>query len=385
MADNIRLLMQLIRCEITGEIIDASQFSDFTDDEWKQLYSFSKRYDLVHLVADSLVINNVISEGEIKDKFKKQILLAGYRYQKMEYETEALKEVLNNSGVEFIILKGYIMRDLYPEPWMRTSCDIDILVHESNFEEAKAVIFKELNYEFSNIKNHDVEAVAPSDVHIELHFKLCDSNDERKYNRLLKNVWDYTEQKEEGSCERFLTREMFYYYHIAHMAKHFEEGGCGIRPFIDLWLLNNKLCCDQALKDKYLREGELEKFNEIVCDLSNAWFENGPQTSLLSKVESYILTGGTYGSVRMKIAATRKADESKLHYIISKIWIPFERLCLIYPKLKNRRILQPYYEVCRIFKIASNPIMKERLNDFRNSSDDDNAQTSKLMSELGLN
>lgn len=29
-----------------------------------------------------------------------------------------------------------------------------------------------------------------------------------------------------------MKEEMFYFYHIAHLAKHFEVGGCGIRQII---------------------------------------------------------------------------------------------------------------------------------------------------------
>ena len=54
-----------------------------------------------------------------------------------------------------------------------------------------------------------------------------------------------------------MTDEMFYFYHIAHMAKHFEEGGCGIRPFIDLWTLDNIKDVDHDKRDELLSRGNL--------------------------------------------------------------------------------------------------------------------------------
>ena len=74
---------------------------------------------------------------------------------------------------------------------------------------------------------------------------------------VLKNVWQsaFLQKKKEHCYE--MTDEMFYFYHIAHMAKHFEEGGCGIRPFIDLWTLDNIKDVDHDKRDELLSQGNL--------------------------------------------------------------------------------------------------------------------------------
>ena len=40
------------------------------------------------------------------------------------------------------------------------------------------------------------------------------------------------------------------------MAKHFENGGCGVRPFIDLWILNHRRPFDRAKRESLLRDGD---------------------------------------------------------------------------------------------------------------------------------
>ncbi|MBO4954226.1 MAG: nucleotidyltransferase family protein, partial [Clostridia bacterium] len=36
--------------------------------------------------------------------------------------------------IDFMPLKGAVIRQYYPEPWMRTSCDIDIHVKKDRLE-----------------------------------------------------------------------------------------------------------------------------------------------------------------------------------------------------------------------------------------------------------
>ena len=81
----IRTMMDLIAYEVCGKNIDKSQYS-FTDKELAKLYRLAKSHDLAHLVGDALIKNNLIGDSEVKAKFQKQIMLAVYRYEKINYE-----------------------------------------------------------------------------------------------------------------------------------------------------------------------------------------------------------------------------------------------------------------------------------------------------------
>jgi hypothetical protein len=48
----------------------------------------------------------------------------------MKHEFERICLVLEKAKIPHIPLKGSVLRKLYKEPWLRTSCDIDILVQE---------------------------------------------------------------------------------------------------------------------------------------------------------------------------------------------------------------------------------------------------------------
>ena len=123
MENIVRVMMNLIACEVCGKEIDRTQY-ELSREELEKLYELSKSHDLAHIVGNSLIKNGLVTDPELKAAFKKQIMTAVYRYEKIQYELTRLKDVLNEAKIPFIPLKGSVIRKFYPEPWLRTSCDI---------------------------------------------------------------------------------------------------------------------------------------------------------------------------------------------------------------------------------------------------------------------
>ena len=132
----------LICFEINGGELCEEIKNLITPDVLPLLFKFSKRYDVAHLVGDALDRNGLLPDGaEVKKRFLQERNLAVYRYEQIQYELEQICETLNEANIPFIPLKGSVIRSLYPEPWMRTSCDIDIFVDESaDLEQALSII-----------------------------------------------------------------------------------------------------------------------------------------------------------------------------------------------------------------------------------------------------
>ena len=111
------------------------------------LYGVSKKHDIAHLVGDALIKNGLIEDGDLKSQFQNQTLMAVCRYENLNYEFGRICEILEETRIPFIPLKGAVIRQYYPEPWMRTSCDIDILVHEEDLERAVKILKEKAQYE----------------------------------------------------------------------------------------------------------------------------------------------------------------------------------------------------------------------------------------------
>ena len=78
--------------------------------------------------------------------FKNARLMAIYRYEQSRYELNRICKTLNDAQISFVPLKGAVIRNYYSEPWLRTSCDIDVLVREEDLKQAVKVLVSELHY-----------------------------------------------------------------------------------------------------------------------------------------------------------------------------------------------------------------------------------------------
>lgn len=336
------IMMNLIANDVFGTAIDLKNLHLSVDD-LKQLYILSKKHDLAHLVGDALIRHKLLSDGEIKAKFEKQMMMAVYRYEKINYELKRLREVMDEAEIPFIPLKGSVIRQYYPEPWMRTSCDIDILVQEKNIDAAAQTIEKKLGYRYVSRNYHDISLKSESGVHLELHFSLKEN--EENIDGLLSDCWQYAFVHKE--YEYSFTPEFFLFHQYAHASYHFLHGGCGVRSFLDIRILDRFLSCDRAKLDALLEKCGILKFANEAQHLANIWFGTAGYTELSRQMECYILSGGVYGTTENRVALQQAKKGGKLKYIISRVWLPYNTIKLRYPILHKRKWLLPFYQVKR--------------------------------------
>lgn len=346
----VRAMMDLIASEVCGKELDRTQFQ-LSDEELAGLYRLSKFHDLAHLVGDALIKNDLIPEGELKAKFEKQLMMAVYRYERINYELTQIKQTLNDAQIPFLPLKGSVLRQYYPEPWMRTSCDIDVLVREEDLDRAVQVLTKQLAYRADVRGSHDVAFYSQSGIHVELHYSLIESKVVGEADKVLESVWEESTPSAEGSFCYVMPDALFYYYHIAHMAKHFQGGGCGIRPFLDIWVLNHRE--NETLGDRkaLLEMGGLDAFSMASEKLSQVWFECAQGDDVTEQMERYLLGGGVYGTTENRVSVQQIKKGGKIRYALSRIWLPYDTLKFYYPRLNGKRILLPFFEVRRWFKL----------------------------------
>lgn len=378
----IHAMMDLIASEVCGMTIDRSQY-ELTDEELAKLYKLSKSHDLAHLVGDALIKNDLIGDGEIKAKFQKQIMLAVYRYEKINYELGRLRKVLNEAKIPFIPLKGSVLRRYYPEPWMRTSCDIDVLVHEEAVDQAAQIIVDKLGYTYEKKQYHDISLMSDGGVHLELHHTIKENK--ANIDALLSECWDYAAPSDDYEC--CFTNEFFYFHQIAHASYHFLHGGCGVRPILDLYLLQRKMPFDSTVLDEMLERSGIKKFFEAAKALSEVWFGSGEHIDVTRRMEDYLLRGGVYGSTANSMAVGQQKEKGRLGYIINRIWLPYELLCITYPRLKGRKYLQLFYEIkrwLRIFNPEARTHKKRELDAIKNLSAKHKSDVNCMLNELGL-
>ncbi len=347
--DTVKILFALLRSAIRGNQLQETEKEFLSDDVLKELYGIAKKHDVAHLFASGLDKNGLLSKDN--QKISNEIIMAIYRYTQLTYEYERLCDHLETSNFLFIPLKGSVLRKYYPEPWMRTSCDIDILVHENEVEKIYSCLIRDYGYSYMGKGSHDISLFSPNKIHLELHYNLVEDGLINNSSDVLKSVWEISTVKKQHGFLLEMPDEMFYFYHIAHMAKHFQNGGCGIRFFIDLWILDNIDGVDVNKRNEMLERGDLLKFAKVVRLLSQVWFEEKQHTEITKQMELFILRGGIYGISENRIDIHVQKEGGRFNYIFSRIFMPYNDIKFQYPILQKHRWLTPIMEVRRWFRL----------------------------------
>jgi len=375
----MELLIKLIRAVAVDCTVDATEelVSNLGDNELKALFALANMHQVSHLISYVMM-----AHGD--ERFAKPFYATAGLTAKQEFAVGEISREFAQNEIPFIMLKGVVVRKLYPEPWMRNSCDIDVFVKEENLKEAEDILAR-LGFEkktgLAGMSAHDIQ-FDRNKVHVELHFALIAENLYPEIDAVLSLVWDCCTAKD--TSEYIMSDEFFYFYHIVHMLKHFENGGFGVRPVLDLWFLNNKCEFSKEQRDALLEKCGLLKFEREIRRLSDYWFSDGDGTGL-ETLEKFLLSGGAYGTTSNSVAIRKCKHGGRLSYFIRRVFAPYSLLRRYYPILNKYPILLPVFEVKRwldALRRDKSKYMLELRENVKSNAEKDEMQA--MLEELGL-
>ena len=386
MKKEINTLFVLLKCAVFGDDLCDGAKKEAAE-KASLLFDMARHHDLAHLLDFAYKKSGIaVDDNDTAYKFVRYQALSVMRYENLNLALENVSAILEEEKIPFIPLKGAVIKNLYPEPWMRTSCDIDILVHEEDIGRAEQAICEKLGYTSNGERGyHDISLYSDTDVHLELHFNIKENME--NIDILLEKVWEFALPETEGSYEQLLTNEFLLFQHVAHMSYHVIGGGCSVRYFMDLFLLENKLEFDKTIFGKMLEECGLVKFYKAISKLARVWFADESHDDVTLSLQKYILFGGIYGT-KVNSIAVNDEKKSTVAYVADRIFMPYEKLCITYPYLKGRKYLLPFYQVkrwCRTLKNHRYASASEELKANRGVSEDRIHEFSGLLTELELN
>lgn len=378
--------LKLVRFSVFGEKVEFSA-KERTEESVRSVLALAKRHSIFTLVADGAFKCGLIdSSTKFGNAVRKMQVKSIIKIQKIEFQVSRLKETLAKAQIKHIPLKGAVIRAFYPERFMRSSCDVDILVKPIEFNKAAELLQTELGYKYCKRSFYDMTFESNDGIHVELHHSLVDEQCDNGIADILHKVWDYSEPCD-NNFTYSMSDEMLLFYHIAHMAKHMLIGGCGIRTFIDLKLLLENLELDRSRLNEMLQSASLKTLAENSYKMCEAWFGNGEHTALTQRFQTYILGGGTYGSSKYKIAVKRSEGVSHFKHILSLAILPKKNLELLYPNLVKHPWLTPFYQIKRWFRVFNRSKRSKIAQSIETSnkvSDETVENVSALMTDLGL-
>ena len=362
------ILFALLRTAVCGEKRNYGVLVECTPEKLSEVYALANQHDLAHLAGYALE-GVELPRCAVLAKFKEAKAQAIYRYMRQNFEFEQVCSVLDAADLSYIPLKGAVLRCYYPEAWMRTSADIDILVKEENLDDAVSELKDKLRYTGSRKSDHDYSLYSKSGVHLELHYDTVEQRyAEERRRSILADIWHRTYPESAEKKKHLMTDDLFYFYYAAHLAKHFETGGCGIRAILDVWIMNHRMQHNREARESLLQKGGLLPFMKVIEQVAEAWFSGGEMDALAQQVGEYILRGGVYGNEENRAAFGQAKTGGKWRYLITRrVFMPYDYLKAEYPILKKYIWLTPMYQIVRWGRMLSAGKVKRYLREIRSN------------------
>lgn len=378
-----KILLSLLRAAACKEAVSDAVKEACTPEALERVYTLAKAHDLAHMPGQALAPLDLQASAALED-LSCATFTAVQRYVQLEYELKRICDIFEKQQIPHIPLKGAVIRKFYPEPWMRTSCDLDILIREEDLERAAQALIRELSYTTDHKKKyHDMWFFAPSGVHLELHFSILETME--NIDRLLGRVWEFAVP--ETRYRYALDNDFLAFHLMAHMAYHFTGGGSGIRSALDIFLLRRCNAYDEETLRKYLAQCNIEKFYDAVLALIAVWFEGEAPTPLTEKMEQFLLAGGTYGTKKQRIIIKQHRKGGKLKYLLNRVFMPYRELKYRYRALEKCPILYPVMLLWRWFQLLFGKRLKRSVREAQLTLRADKAQseeTENFLRQIGL-
>ena len=322
---------------------------------WEQVFEMSKYHGLESMAF--VGVQELLEKDEnLYQEWEKCYAANISRCFTQEEELKKIVHELTASGIDVLLLKGCLIRDLYPERDYRQMVDVDMLIREEDRLTAGEILRK-IGYTYiPDPHDHHDSYFKPPYMTVELHRNLVQEN--CNYTEYGKDIWERViPVSGRKGCFQMNIND-YYVFHLIHFAKHYYASGSGIRSILDIYLYLRKY--GRELDGKYLegwmKKLELQELRESVERLSEYWFSaaGGEIPQMMRDVEKKVFLSGVHGSwlqvVLRKAEECRSQRKSVVSYILGRIFMNREKMAERYPFLNKYPVLLPLCWVHRLAK-----------------------------------
>ena len=333
-------IIELIKGSLTGSVPQIDSGFDY-----EKAYEYAQQRQITPLLYYGAVNIPGFMDTLIGKKFFKSTMNLSFFCAE---QSEAIKSVRNEFGknkIQLLAVKGTILRELYPYPEMRLMSDADILIKEEEYERIKPIMIG-LGFEEQYESDHEL-VWKKGKISIELHKRLVPSYN-KDYYKYFGDGWKIATIKNEETCEYFMTPEDCFIYTFVHFAKHYRDGGIGIKHIVDFYVYLNKYPnLDFGYIEKELETLQLLRFWQNTKKVLDVWFGSAESDDLSDFITAKIFESETYGTFEGGVNAeairlSKTTTNVKKKKMLSLIFPPFHGMKKKYGILNKVPILLPF-------------------------------------------
>lgn len=319
--------------------------------------------------------------------YREELILEG----NIQFETERLLADLTSKGISVMPLKGYILKNDYPVPAMRTMSDVDIL-YKSEDKDKLIDEFEKSGYTLQSDALGELDFTKPPFYHYEAHSCLVKIND--SYYDYFSNVWDKA-LYQKNSVSAYMTVDDFYIYLIQHLAHHIENGGAGLRMIMDVFvfLSKHKNELDEAYLNEEFVKLHLFDFRKKAEEIAYNWFSTD-EPDVHSPCADFILKCPTFGLSQNAIVYNSLKEErqkgkkrSGIMRLLSRIFPSYYQVCHKFSVANKHKFLYPFlvpaYWFSRLFRDKN--VSVSSVKNYMKSTDSQEARKlAEITEDFGL-
>ena len=382
--DNLKLtLIKLIKSGLTGENLGPIEVADFGE-----LIKLTAAHHVIMPVYYGMLNSKVKIPDDIAAAIKNATLRLIYISNNQHFELDRLFDALKAEKIDFVPLKGSVLKSFYPKPEMRHMTDADIFIRTEQLDKI-GEIAKKLGYVYKYDSDHETVYSLEEKLTIEFHKRLVPSVNEDFYE-YYKNYWEKLDKNGGFSMEEHFV------FCVCHLAKHYRDGGAGIKYLTDIYILKEKNQTDMAVVFSQLEKLSLDTFAKNIFKTVDVWFGDGEADEITELITEKVFASGAYGekSDRIIAAAYKKtATQNENRYtlrfkkLLFFLFPPFSVMAEKYPFLKKVPFLLPLTWILRFIKVTFNgriKYLKPSVKSFKLSTAENISEYERDLQAVGL-
>ena len=345
-----RGVLDLVKACLTQE--KANIGSEF---DWAAAYEIGSSHDILPMLYYGVVQSDIQCPTELRDALRLETIKSAMLDQNQLREVEQIERIFQAQGIDYLLLKGAVMKQRYLHSEARTMGDADILIREEQYTRIRPIM-QELG--FTEILESDHELVWDKHgcLHLELHKRLIPSYN-KDYYAYFGDGWKLAHRTKSSRYEMRAEDEFIYLF--THYAKHYRDGGVGIRQVADLFVfMQTSPELDYQYIEAELRKLRLYAFYKNTLATIAAWFEGGEETAMTDYLTGSIFSSGVFGteekhvlSSGVKEAMNIRPETVKWQKRKNLVFPSAEALAKMYPVLRKCMLVLPFVWVHRWIRV----------------------------------
>lgn len=290
---------------------------------------------------------------KMKIQFCQDIAVSRLQMQQLS----AVYEQFEKHGIQYMPIKGAVLKSMYPQPELRMMGDADIMIHQEQYPQIREALLS-LGLQEKLIRDHEC-TWCNGDFKLELHRRLIPSYN-KDYYSYYGDGWHLAQPNEQGSA-CYMGAEDHFIYLLVHFAKHYRDGTISAKNLCDFWVWRRVYPdMNEAYLQEQLQKLKLLDFYKNILDLLDVWFEGATPTEAVEILTHTAFQGGIYNVEESEIASYllkrsvegNSLSEGRGKWFLRKVFPAAIALHRRYPVLKKYPVLLPVIWVWRWFELA---------------------------------